>query len=260
MGIFDNSKFKQKKQIENQQRQQNIQRKETIKNSTETSKVIDPDFEFQMANGLTDAIPSTTLDTTNGITPKNTHSDGTNKEGVKKIYNPIKPYKKLVNKTLIVVLIENTAQVAKEKEKVLQIVNTIVKSDLVCFMNYCDVVQESEIIDATSNTILYSEGTGDRACLFDALIEVEKLVSRKYLITEEKEKERIVIDNIEIIGIGTCVDNASKTPKEEALNSFLRVASKEKVITKYYCLTDEYFLKAAEIGFHSIGSISRCYQ
>lgn len=260
MGIFENSKFKQKKQTEKQQKQQNIQRTETIKKPIETSKAIDPDLEFKMVNGLTDSVTNATLDTMNGIAPENMYSNGTNKEGVKKIYYPIKPYKRLVNKTLIIVLIENTAQVAKEKEKVLQIINTIVKSDLVCFMNYSDVVQESEIIDVTSNTILYDEGTGDRACLFDALVEVEKLVSSKYLVTEEKEKEKIFINNIEIIGIGTCIDNASKTSKEDALNSFLRVSSRQKVITKYYCLTDEYFIKAAEIGFHSIGSISRCYQ
>ena len=96
--------------------------------------------------------------------------------------------------------------------------------------------------------------------MFDALVELEFLVSNSYMKLEEKENEDILIDNIEVIGIGTCTDNCSKVSKEVAIDCFCKVARKPGITTKYFCLTDETFTQAAEIGFHSIGAIFKNYQ
>lgn len=253
-GYLESTKNKQKKQMENKTIDKN---ENTIAQTTETSKkVIDPNLEFQMLNGMEYKDPNTKHKITTSDVQNKKIAPDEKQKGIVKIFPP---YKRLVNKKLTIVLMENTTKVAKQKEKVLQIANNIMKTDLICFINYCDTVEISEIGNNNLD-ISYVKVLGDKACLFDALIEAEKLVSSKYLTIEEKETERVCIDSIEIIGIGTCTDNASKASKEDALSSFFEISRKQKVATKYYCLTDEYFLNAAEIGFRSIGSILRNYQ
>ena len=76
---------------------------------------------------------------------------------------------------------------------------------------------------------------------------------------EEKETERVRINEIHIIGIGNCKENGSKISKEVALKYFKRVVNKKNVTTKYFCLSENSFVNAAEVGFHSIGAIYRKY-
>lgn len=174
-----------------------------------------------------------------------------------------KPVKRLVNKHLTIILVENTETMAKEKDKVIQLVKNFATPDMVCIINYGETVSQSEIFEFSTSdnpNISCNEMTGEKSCFFDALVQLEKIVSSKYFTTEERETENVLIDSITVIGIGTGRDNCSVAPKEEALNCFQKVASKTKVINKYFCLTDEYFINAAEIGFHSIGAICRDYQ
>lgn len=247
--------------------QQPIKSVETVKKPAEAPKVVDPELEFQMMYGLTDVVAGVSPKTETvakscdsvpaKITP--TATVGT----FPKTVFPRPVYKRLVNKHLTIILVENTETVAKEKEKVLQIVESFAKSDLTCIINYGETVVQSEIFEIPNSEapiVSYNEMAGEKACLFDALVQLEKLVSSKYFSTEEKTNERVLIDSVEIIGVGTCRDNCSVASKEEALDCFYKVASKTKVVTKYYCLTDEYFMGAAEVGFHSIGAISRTYQ
>ena len=77
---------------------------------------------------------------------------------------------------------------------------------------------------------------------------------------EEKETERVRINKIDVIGIGNCKDNGSKISKEQALRYFQKVANLHGVTTKYFCLSENSFIDAAEIGLHSIGAIFRKYQ
>lgn len=225
-------------------------------------KTPDPDFEFKMANGMMDVPESTTHKINLNNPPSYTTPTTVQKAdgSVTKVYYP---QKRIIAKTLTILLIENTEKVGQQKEKVLQLVNSYVKlSDLLYIMNYRDIVQECEMIDLTSGQpiIFFEEGICDKSCFFDAILELEKLVLSKYLITETIGKEEVRIDSIEIVGIGTGTDNASITLKEQALESFSRISLRQKVTTKYYCLEDQYFLGPAEMGFHSIGSISRVYQ
>lgn len=246
----------------------------------------DPDTQFQIMYGLLKpdgSIPGSTTPETAPVTPaaegtrtvdvtpaKGTSSvDGTQIPlvgGVNtftKSFLPKTVYKRLVNKKLTIILVENTATVAGQKDKVLQIVENFVRSDLLCIINYGATVNASEILDVSNRkdlTIMYDEGAGEESHLYDALIELEKIVSDKYLKTEEKETERVSIDSVDVIGIGTCRDTGSTASKEDALDKFHLLSLKSKVVTKYYCLTDAYFIGAAEIGFHSIGAISNAYQ
>lgn len=246
--------------------------KERNSQVVKTPKVADPDLEFKMINGMLqaeDEVPekkkanteviSTAVESENGTVTAGT---GT---GFVKSFFPKTVYKKLVNKKLNIILIENTAAVSKEKGKVLQIINRFLNCDLLCIINYADTVSQSEILEVPQQhdqmNIDYTENNQENACLFDALVEAEKIVSSKYLVTEDKEKERVCVGEIEIIGIGTCTDNCSTSTKEAALEAFFKIVNKRsKISTKYFCITDANVMNAAEIGFHSIGSISIVYQ
>lgn len=221
--------------VEGQQPAKNV---ETAKKSVNAIKEADSHLEFQAKYGLTEKTPT-------------------------KTFFPKPVIKPLIKKQLTIILVENTATVSKEKETVLQIVKNFAKSDLTCIINYGKTVMQSEIFEISNLQdfiVSYNEMTGEETCLFDALIQAEKIVESKYLLIEENTKDRIQIDNIQIIGIGTCRDNASVASKEEALSSFYKTASKVKVATKYFCLSEEYFIEAAEFGFHSIGAIPKSFQ
>ncbi len=248
MGIFDNSKTKGKKwrkkkdeypaTVEQPKKEQQPIGKE------KASKLVDPNLEFQLMYGLPEEGTTFRTASSKPIIPK-----------------PI--IKRLEKKELTIILVENTAIVGNEKDTVLQIVKNFAKSDLVCIINYGETVKQSEIFETSKEKavpVLCHEMTGEKVCLFDALVQLEKIVNEKYLSIEEREHDRLQIDKISIIGIGTCKDNSSVTSKEEAWNSFYKVASKIKVTTKYFCLSEEYFKEAAELGFHSIGSIPRTFQ
>ena len=101
---------------------------------------------------------------------------------------------------------------------------------------------------------------GQNSCLYDALTVLGSLVFKHYMSVEEKISERVTINQIEVIGIGNCVDNcSSELSKDFGTEAFYRVAKNPNVMTKYLCLSEETFMNAAKIGFHSIGSISRKY-
>lgn len=172
-------------------------------------------------------------------------------------------YKRLVEKKLSIILIEDTTLVSQEKEKLVQIIKGLVTEGKACIITYGEDVKQSEVFDVLPNGGIpfpVNENIGDTACLYDALIETSKLVFGKHNKTEETDTQRVMISDIDIIGIGTCKDNGSKVAKETALNVFYKVVSKHRVMTKYFCLTEESFMDAAEVGFRSIGAIFRNYQ
>lgn len=248
MGILDNSKIMGKKWRKRKEESpatvEQPKKEQQPIGKAGASKLVDPNLEFQLMYGLPEE----------GSTSKTVFS----KPAIPK---PI--IKRLVKEELTIILVENTVAVGEEKDTVLQIVKSFAKSDLVCIINYGETVKQSEIFESSkekASPVLYYEMTGEKACLFDALIQLEKIVNEKYLSIEETETDRLQIDKINIIGIGTCRDNGSVTSKEEALNSFYKVASKIKVTTKYFCLSEEYFKEVAEFGFHSIGFIPRTFQ
>lgn len=171
-------------------------------------------------------------------------------------------YKKTVYKKLNIIFVENTAEVYKEMDKIRKIINTISTSELLCIISYGDKVNMGDILDFSTlenkPTLLLNSNSTD-ACLYDALVDMEAFASSVYMKVEEKEKEKEVINKIEIIGIGTCKDNCSEIAEEIAINCFCKISSQNNVSTKYYCLTEDSFISAAKIGFRSIGAISQKY-
>lgn len=163
---------------------------------------------------------------------------------------------------LIVILVENTAEVAKEKEKLEQIVKSLANTGHVCVINYGTTVREGAKIEATSfnsNTIICNDDIGDKACLYDALITTESVIKKYYNSVVWLKFKRARITSVEIIGIGRCIDNYSFNLKSTAINAFENTVISTKATTKYFCLSEENFIDAATIGFRSIGSISRSY-
>lgn len=180
---------------------------------------------------------------------------------INSIFAPKTVYKRLVDKKLTIILLENTTEVAKINDMLKKIIQSSVTSGLICIISYGDCVNKSEILSDFSDVdFSYNEYPSNKTCLFDALVELESLVSENYMNITEKEKERIKINNIEVIGIGTCKDNCSKAEKKEGIDCFNKVVIRPQVTTKYFCITEESFMNAAEIGFHSIGAIFRNYQ
>lgn len=186
--------------------------------------------------------------------------------GIKGKVNKPFVYKPLKKEELTIILIENTTQVANQRENVAKIIQKQVKKGLVTIINYGNTVKESPIYEVGTDEIvfLYEEGIGDNTCLYDALKGLHSVFFKNYLTIHEKETERIAIENIKVIGIGTCTDNCSETSKEDAIDYFYKVATyklpkENKVTTKYFCLTEKSFFDVAEIGFHSIGAICKDY-
>lgn len=171
-------------------------------------------------------------------------------------------YKPLVDEKLTILLIENTHEVAKQCHMIIKILKRIVNEGKVCIINYGTTVKQSEIMPVyqlQTKEFFADEDLGENACLFEALIALKVLVACKLLSIEEGIIERTRISDIQIIGIGTGKEQGSKVSKDSALQAFAGVAKKPRVVTKYFCLTEESFLQVAEIGFHSIGSIDRTY-
>lgn len=176
---------------------------------------------------------------------------------------PVYVYKKLVDKKLTIILVEDTTLIGKEHDTLIKIIKNIGSEGKVCIITYGESVKQSEVFELQPNTGIpfpVNENVGDKACLFDALIAVQKMVSDMYSKIEETDTQRIRINSIDVIGIGTCTDNGSQATKEEAFDAFYKVTTMLRVMTKYFCLTEGSFMNAAEAGFRSIGAISRNYQ
>ena len=188
--------------------------------------------------------------------------DTTNIGKKNKVANRTIFIKRTVEKKLTIILIENTFEVVKEKENLLKIIKSIVTEGLVSVIRYGSSINRSEIFEVSNIdtfTLVSNYSSDSRYRLYDALVDLEKLVSEQYMSIEEKENERIRINKIEVIGIGTCKDKGSNATKKIAIDSFCKVLAKSEVTTKYFCLTEETFIDAAEIGFRSIGAIHRNY-
>lgn len=167
-----------------------------------------------------------------------------------------------VDRKFTILLVENNSKVAQEKDILSKIVSSVLSSGYVCVINYGTEVRTSKIFYSASLEeipILDEDDINDNTCLYDALEELEKIIGYAYMQKISRKDETIRINKIEVIGIGTCIDNCSKASKRSAIDCFCRILEKSNVTTKYFCLTEESFLAAAEIGFRSVGAISRKY-
>ena len=120
------------------------------------------------------------------------------------------------------------------------------------------IVRYGENIETTTynekDNIIFDDKEPEKILFYDSLVEVSELVKRLY--TEQK-MFRIV--SVELICIGNCEDKESKKSKETAIKELNEIIQKYDIKNKYYCLSENEYLEAAEIGFHLIGSITTPY-
>ncbi len=191
-------------------------------------------------------------------------------EKIKEVYYPTDErttpkfiYKRTVYRKLTIILIENTLEVIKQKDVIVKIVDNIIsKAQLISIINYSNSVMKHSVIDVSTLPAVdfkYLEGTENKACLYDAIQEMKDMISKYRQIAIEDEYQKIEVNRIEIIAIGTCKDNCSKVSKETTIESFNNIISMPNISCKCFCLKEANFINAAEIGFHSIGAICREY-
>ena len=161
---------------------------------------------------------------------------------------------------LTVVLVENTKTVANHKDKVERIVKSLASNGFVVVINYGSVVREGDKFEAETfdvNELFCKEDIGEKACFFDALLVLDVAIAKYYQKFERIKFKRVKIDKVDVIGIGTGIDNESVVNMEKGIESFERVLGLENVTTKYFCINEENFISVAAIGFRSIGAIVR---
>ena len=172
------------------------------------------------------------------------------------------PPRRTVNSKLTIFLVENTAKVFENQEIVLGIVKKLLSTGFVCIINYGSTTRESEIYDSSSFDkvrVVCKEDQGYNTCFYDALVSLKTIFDKKFLATEKREFEDFILSKVDIVGIGTGRDNCSKAFKEEAIKCFCDVIKSSSVTSKYFCMTEDSFMDVAEIGFRSIGAISKEY-
>lgn len=179
------------------------------------------------------------------------------------VYKP-----KIMEKKLIILLIENTAEMAKENDSIIKLSEICKDTDWLYIIHYGKDVVTKKIEfnklfkkkdDINLEDLKCSEDAAEDSCFMDAISEATKIVSDLYGKIKEVNKVTTKVTSIEIIGIGTCKDNCSKTSKDDGIKSFCKMLNDTRIKSKYFCLNESSFFDAAETGFRSIGSISRSY-
>ena len=215
----------------------------------------------------------------NTVVQAPTNAKGTKGYNAPVVYDdkgkPIYPYEKQpyvyvpkpTEKSLTIILVEDTAEM-KEYEAVLTELYQRCKTDFLFIIHYWEKVRIEGIEihkffkknnDEEVKSFKISEDAGDKACFADAVSETVKIVSENFNKIKEKNFSKTKITKINIIGIGTCKDNCSNSPREKAIEDFSKMLNTTNIPSKYLCLTEEFFFEAAEYGFRSIGSISEDY-
>lgn len=77
-------------------------------------------------------------------------------------------------------------------------------------------------------------------------------MNSEYNLKLENEIEKFIVENVEVIGIGTGTDNCSNTSKIQAMLDFKEAINIYNINAKYCCLYEENIVDVAELGFRSI--------
>lgn len=201
---------------------------------------------------------STTVTTTisknkdKGITIKDAENAKEDKAIPKGTVIPTLQIPRLENKKVTIMLLENTPFMKQLK---IERIATNISSDpdqLVTIVRYGENIETTTYNE--KDNIIFDDKEPEKILFYDSLVEVSELVKRLY--TEQK-MFRIV--SVELICIGNCEDKESKKSKETAIKELNEIIQKYDIKNKYYCLSENEYLEAAEIGFHLIGSITTPY-
>lgn len=179
------------------------------------------------------------------------------------VYKP-----RIMEKKLIILLIENTAEMAKENDSIIKLSEICKDTDWLYIIHYGKDIKTKKVEfnkffkkndDINLEDLKCSKDATEDSCFMDAISEVTKIVSDLYGKIKEVNKVTTKVTSIEIIGIGTCKDNCSKTSKDDGIKSFCKMLNDTRIKSKYFCLNESSFFDAAETGFRSIGAINRSY-
>lgn len=201
---------------------------------------------------------STTVTTTisknkdKGITIKDAENAKEDKAIPKGTVIPTLQIPRLESKKVTIMLLENTPFMKQLK---IERIATNISSDpdqLVTIVRYGENIETTTYNE--KDNIIFDDKEPEKILFYDSLVEVSELVKRLY--TEQK-MFRIV--SVELICIGNCEDKESKKSKETAIKELNEIIQKYDIKNKYYCLSENEYLEAAEIGFHLIGSITTPY-
>lgn len=205
-------------------------------------------FQALMQEGLSDFETGTSV-------PGATHSEVRKEERFR--YRP----KPVIKKSLVVILLEESILLNGYSNFISRIVDSAIKDNFYAIIRYGEFVNAQVRTDTLffmDKVEIRSDSKNDKICFYDALKEASKIIDDYENKIIEEEFKRYQIDSIEIIGIGTCTDNSSKTNYEIAsvlLDSILH----GKVKSKYFCINENFMPNAAMLGFRSIGSLSKEY-
>lgn len=201
---------------------------------------------------------STTVTTTisknkdKGITIKDAENAKEDKAIPKGTVIPTLQIPRLESKKVTIMLLENTPFMKQLK---IERIATNISSDpdqIVTIVRYGENIETINYNQGDS--IAFDGKESEKILFYDSLVEVSELVKRLY--TEQK-MFRII--SVELICIGNCEDKKSKKSKETAIKELNEIIQKYDIKNKYYCLSENEYLEAAEIGFHLIGSITTPY-
>ncbi len=170
-------------------------------------------------------------------------------------------YKQLREIKMTILLLENSVDVSKVNDTVLQINKKFMTSDIAAVIRFGDKVETKKrnTTKFTDEDMQCSPEANTDVAFYDALVEVACIINKYHMKTSETETAKEKISSVDVIGIGTCRDTCSILPKDFCIREFNNAIKKENITTRFYCLTEDSFLDAAEVGFRSIGSISKDY-
>lgn len=187
-----------------------------------------------------------------GITIKDAENAKEDKAIPKGTVIPTLQIPRLESKKVTIMLLENTPFMKQLK---IERIATNISSDpdqLVTIVRYGENIETTTYNE--KDNIIFDDKEPEKILFYDSLVEVSELVKRLY--TEQK-MFRII--SVELICIGNCEDKESKKSKETAIKELNEIIQKYDIKNKYYCLSENEYLEAAEIGFHLIGSITTPY-
>lgn len=187
------------------------------------------------------------------------------KQDVKETVDKTQEFTYLANKPvektkLTIIFIENTNLMQHSEAIIKKIVNSLTTNGEVIFINYGRTVKKSKLFNVNllnEHKVFCRDILEQEAVFYDALKLLEDTMKDNYFKVIELPTKKIRIDKIECIAFGRGIDTGSKTSKIEAIDICDEMFGKFNVSSKYFCLTEASFLEVAELGFRSIGSISR---
>lgn len=176
-----------------------------------------------------------------------------------------KPYffKETLHKTLTILLIEDSKEMYEFNKEIVELSKRAVGDNLAVIIHYGKEIENPGLyypgqVDEDALICLNEKGTS--LCFYDAIIHLETIVDDSVFHIVEGKTKKYEIENVEIVGFSTGIDNISKSTIKEAYEAFKKISEKTKVTNKCFCISEDNFISLASIGFHSIGRIKTNFE